>query len=104
MGHPGYTPEVQEGIHAGELRDSDAAGFPTGIELSSRVLGPIVKVANIMDRDEIAVHLGPRFPGDIGQPVPLVAWLEENPPESNQRSQHDSNYGGPSLDPCPQHE
>ena len=43
-------------------------------------LGPIMGVADIMQRHAVAVHDSPRLLVDIGLPAAAIAWFQREPP------------------------
>src|SRR5438477_3050906 len=80
MRDPGRTPVIDREVDAGDLGDAHDARFP-----SRRVvgLGPVIAVADVVQRYFVALNVGPRFLGHVRLPVAIVGRRKRQPPDEH---------------------
>src|SRR5213079_2923754 len=77
MRDPGRAPVIDREVDAGDLRDAHSARLPMRGVVG---LGPVVAVANVVQRYFVALNVGPRFLGYIRLPVAIVGRRKRQPP------------------------
>src|SRR5438067_10532939 len=80
MRDPGRAPVIDREIDAGDLRDAHGARLPTRGVVG---LGPVVAVADVVQRYFVALNVGPRFLGHIRLPVAVVGRRKRQPPDEH---------------------
>ena len=82
MRDPRRAPVVDGNVNAGDLRNAHGARLPARRVIR---LGAVVAVADVVQRDLVAVNLRPRELGHVGLPVAVVARLDREPPREHDR-------------------
>src|SRR3954471_8208780 len=93
MPNPRRAPVGDRVIDAGELRQMVSARFPL-----RRVIGlrPVIKIAQIMQGDFIAVNVRQGAARYIGLPRLISSWLEGEPPSQDSgKANHDQSRRAP---------
>src|SRR5881398_2384948 len=77
MRDPGRAPVIDREVDAGDLRDVHGARLPMRGVVG---LGPVVAVADVVQRYFVALNVGPPFLGHVRLPVAIVGRRKRQPP------------------------
>src|SRR6266704_1003111 len=80
MRYPGRTPVIDREVDAGDLRDAHSTRLPMRGVVG---LGPVIAVADVVQRYFVALNFGPRFLGHIRLPVTIVGRRKRQPPDEH---------------------
>ena len=95
MRDPRRAPVVDGKVNAGDMRNARGTRLPARRVIR---LGAVVAVADVVQRNLIAVNLCPRELGHIGLPVAVVARLDREPPrEHDRKTRHHDTHRAPAA-------
>src|SRR5213080_485485 len=84
MRDPGRAPVIDRQVDAGDLRDAHGARLPMRGVVG---LGPVVAVADVVQRYFVALNVGPPFLGNVRLPVAIVGRRKGQPPNEHASKQ-----------------
>src|SRR5947207_5081624 len=80
MRDPGRAPVIDREVDAGDLRDVHGVRLPMRGVVG---LGPVVAVADVVQRYFVALNVGPRFLGHVRLPVAILVRIKRQPPDEH---------------------
>src|SRR5437763_6651951 len=80
MRNPWRTPVIDGEIDTSDLRETHGARLPMRGVVG---LGPVVAVADVVQRYFVALNVGPRFLGHVRLPVAIVGRRKRQPPDEH---------------------
>src|SRR5213080_405810 len=95
MRDPGRAPVIDREVDAGDLGDAHGARLPMRGVVG---LGPVVAVADVVQRYFVALNVGPRFLGYIRLPVAIVGRRKRQPPDEHEnKANRDQTHCAPAT-------